>query len=245
MSWLFFIFIVLCPLDSRAMDYFSKPIDYWKGDQATRTAKPSPAKETPRPKKAKKFDWQTYSSPKNDEFFKEGDYTPPKPFMELARNPTDENIKRWFEMIETKNMLMENLQNRMAEYLQKSETKLTREEKSLFESKQVSSKAGAQEFKRFRFRLYFDSKCPHCQQMIKTAKELQDLGYYVEVRQIDKRQPEFLVPFPIVAATENELKERAITSWPVLFVADVSKQLIYRINGYFPTAEVLATLSKK
>ena len=43
------------------------------------------------------------------EFFKEGDYSPPEPFMELARNPTDENIRMWFQYLDKKNWVFKYL----------------------------------------------------------------------------------------------------------------------------------------
>ena len=54
------------------------------------------------PKTAETFQWKKYLDPKNEEFFKEGDYTPPAPFIEIARNPTDANIRNWFKYLETK-----------------------------------------------------------------------------------------------------------------------------------------------
>src|SRR3990167_2697082 len=82
-------------------DYFNNTIDYWQENRSIEVPKKPDAtpkeKENPmQPKPA--FDWSKHMDPKNDEFFQEVDHTPPAPFMELARNPTDENIKRWFTM---------------------------------------------------------------------------------------------------------------------------------------------------
>ena len=63
--------------------------------------------------KKKSFKWSNYLDPKNDEFFKEGSYTPPKPFMELARNPSDKNIGNWIAYNKKKNALNQRLQLRM------------------------------------------------------------------------------------------------------------------------------------
>src|SRR3989338_3450324 len=117
-----------------SFDYFSNSIDYWQAQQEVKAPKkPEPKaqiKEQSAPPKSG-FDWSKHLDPKNEEFFREGDHTPPAPFMELARNPSDENIKRWFAMIEMKNKMMERLHVSMTNYLQKNQMKLNTEEKDL------------------------------------------------------------------------------------------------------------------
>jgi hypothetical protein len=81
--------------------------------------------------------------------------------------------------------------------------------------------------------------------MMATVKDLQDQGFYVEVRQIDREKPSFPVPFPAAFASKEELVERKINSWPVLFVGDTAKQLVYRIDGYQPTPSILNVLTSK
>jgi len=82
--------------------------------------------------------------------------------------------------------------------------------------------------------------------MMTTLQELQELGYYVEVRQIDNN-PKIAraIPFPLEYATKDELKEKGINSWPVLFVGDLVKKVTYRLNGYHPTTEVLSTVKNR
>lgn len=250
MKTAFLVLILIHSSYVHAFDYFGGQINYWKERDLV---KPKPIqKETKiekqrevQPKETSKFDWNKYMDPKNKEFFKEGDYVPPEPLMELARNPSDENIKNWFAMIETKNKLMNELQKRMGEFSARASPPLAKEEKDVLYRQQAAIKTTNIDFKRFRFRLYFESSCPHCKNMLGTLKELEIMGYYAEVRQIDSKKPDFLVPFSISQASKAELKDKQITSWPVLFVADTSKQLIYRINGYFSTEEVLKTLASK
>ena len=99
--------------------------------------------------------------------------------------------------------------------------------------------------KRLRFRLYFDSSCPHCERMMSTAQELKEQGFYIEVRQIDRHKPSFPVPFPTSFASKEELAKRKINSWPVFFIGDTAKQLVYRIDGYHPAAHILNVLNSK
>jgi thiol-disulfide isomerase/thioredoxin len=236
--------------NSYAFEYFDREIDYWK------EAKPPPlepkkeevklpqVKEN-QPPKNERFDWAKYKDPNNPEFFKEGDHTPPEPFMELARDPSDENIRQWFALIESKNELMGNLSKRMMEFSAKHQSSLNTEERGLIAQKESRLQVSAVDYKRFRFRLYFDSVCPHCKDMMGTMVQLQEQGFYVEVKQIDKKRPDYQVPFPIAPATPEELKEKKISAWPVLFVADTQKKLVYRINGYLSSHDVLKTLASR
>lgn len=241
MYYLFFLLgILFCP-QTYAFDYFGNRIDYWGSE------KPSTEANSPqsKPKGNSKFDWDTYSNPENPEFFKEGNHVPPEPFMELARNPTDENIKNWMEMIETKNKLMKRLHSHMADYIKRNGDKLKPEEKSVLIGKTNEIPQVPADVNRFRFRLYFDSSCPHCERMMVTIKDLQGMGYYVEARQIDRRKPTYPIPVASTLASEQEVKARKIQSWPVLFVGDTAKQLVYRIQGYQDTQTILGVLASK
>lgn len=241
MQFIWVLLIFSSPL--LAFEYFGGQIDYWN-QHSHESTRPRASKPREIPKK-EAFHWDKYLDPKHEEFFTEGNHKPPAPFMELARNPTDENIKRWFQLIETKNKLMKKLHTHLANYVSKQGSKLKAREKQLIEEKLQEINARSEDVKRFRFRLYFESSCPHCKNMLVTAKELEQRGYYIEIRQIDHQKPTFPVPFPITYASSKELRERKINSWPVLFVADTKKQLVYRINGYHSTSSLLSVLSKK
>ncbi|MGE3759544.1 MAG: hypothetical protein AB7H97_17395, partial [Pseudobdellovibrionaceae bacterium] len=74
--------------NAKELQYFDEKINFWdepskKGDERTETSTVKGSE------KEGNFPWKTYLDPKNKEFFSEGDYTPPEPFMEVARNPTD------------------------------------------------------------------------------------------------------------------------------------------------------------
>lgn len=243
----FIVLLILLSGRLMAFDFFQKKIDYWdtgnkKKPKVTKVQEKAPKQEE---KKEASFNWEKQLDPKSDDFFKEGDYSPPTAFMELARNPSDQNIKNWFKLIEKKNELSTRLSNRIQEFLKKNQ-KLQPEEKAyLIEAKQAIPKS-TEDSTRYRFRMYFESSCPHCKRMMTTLKELQELGYYVEVRQID-HNPKVAenIPFPLEYAKPQELKEKQINSWPVLFVGDLSKKVTYRLNGYHPTAEVLTAIKNR
>ena len=232
-----------------AFDYFQQKINYWdKKEEKTVpvvTEEKSKSQEKVEKKTNDSFDWKKQLDPKNDDFFKEGDYTPPAAFMELAREPTDENITNWFKLVDKKNELSSRLSARIQEYLRKNQKLKVEERVQLVEAQKVLPQK-AEDNTRYRFRMYFESSCPHCKRMMTTLQELQELGYYVEVRQVDHNsQVAKAIPFPLEYATPQELKEKGINSWPVLFVGDLAKKVTYRLNGYQPTEKVLSAIQNR
>ncbi len=248
LSRLFALVILVAPLASegRELQYFESKIDYW-GDKESPVKAPKPESPIGVEQTEKgKFPWKTYLDPKNKEFFKEGDYTPPEPFMEIARNPSDENIKNWFEFQKRKNELSARLQARMQEYLASNEgpglatqigTRVAAKEK--VERQQVAVDPA-----RFRIRMYFDSHCPHCKRMFGVLKRLQDAGYQVEALQVDDGPvPESEKIVPLGKADPNELKKHGASGVPFLLVADVKKKaLLPKVEGYHEFEEMIELL---
>jgi thiol-disulfide isomerase/thioredoxin len=231
-----------------AFDYFKSEIEYWKPATISENKEPVAA-NVPREEQKKEgsnFDWKKYMDPKNDTFFQEGDYKPPAPFMELVRNPTDANIKNWFTLIELKNKLSSNLQQRVSEYVEKSQPKLSTESRDSLRQKAASVQIDPDTYKQFRFRMYFDSKCPHCKRMMATLSELQSRGFYVELRQIDSDTSEAKdLPFPVEKASPSELKEKDIQSVPVTFVGDLKKKVVYRLTGFQTVQDIFEGIKNK
>lgn len=233
-----------------AFSYFESKIDYWK-TQPTESApkkvttekrekedKPSPATSPP-------FDWKTHTDPKNDDFFREGDYVPPAPFMELVRNPSDENIKNWFHYIGKRNELSQRLNERMQEYVAKRGAGLDGGTRAIIKAKSEEVSASQPDYSRYRFRLYFHSGCPHCKRMMQSMTELQSQGYFVEIVQIDDNLSATQgLSFPVRRADPGELEAKDIKSWPVLLVGDLQKQVVYRINGYQTAASILNSIRR-
>ena len=226
------------------LEYFDSKIDFW-GDKpsAKDTFKKDPS---PTEKQDGKFPWKTFLDPKNKEFFKEGDYMPPEPFMEVARNPTDDNIKQWFELMKKKNELQTKLQERMAEYMAKNgELKIP---SSIATTAPAPPRAKEQNValdpSRFRLRMYFESTCPHCRRMFQVLKKLQDGGFQVEALQVDSgpvQDAEKIIP--ISRADPNDLKKHGIKGVPFLLIADTKrKALLPAIEGYHDFEEILRLL---
>lgn len=233
-----------------AFGYFESEIDYWK-PKPTETASEkstTDAKQTdPKPKlpPTSPFDWNKHTDPKNDEFFREGEYIPPEPFMELVRNPSDENIKHWFEFIGKRNKLSQRLQQRMQEYVAQNGGRLDDKARSIVQVKSAEVNISQPDYSRYRFRLYFHSSCPHCKRMMQSMNELQSRGYFVEIVQIDNNlQATRGLPFPVRHAELGELESKDIKSWPVLLVGDLQKKVVYRINGYQTAANILNSIRR-
>ena len=222
--------------------YFASPdVDYWSKKESL-PEKPKSTLSLNPTRTASTFPWKKYLDPKNDEFFKEGDYTPPAPFMEIARNPSDENVANWFHYLETKNEITRRLQEKLAAYTLQRSVAIAGEVAPMpVTHKQVSLDNDAKRF-RLRLRLYFDSKCPHCQHMLGTLSELSRLGYWVELKQIDADvSVRSKIPFPVTSASASELKQYQIHEVPLLLVGDLKRKTFFKIQGYQTADSVLET----
>lgn len=231
---------------SEGFQYFGEKIDYWTAPQPAQS-KASEHSTPKEPAEAKpqsgSFEWSKYLDPNQKDFFKEGDYTPPEPFLEIVRNPSDANLKLWFAYIEKKNSLSKRLQERMQEYLAKKGGAIPETESAHLLAKAQALPQSAPDARRFRFRMYFDSKCPHCKRMMGTLQTLQAQGFLVEAKQIDN-DPNGLVGLPIPAdrAAPGEVQSKDIQSVPLLLVGDLKRQVVYRMTGYQSAADVLSAI---
>lgn len=245
MSSIFVLLLFPALAIASELQYFDQKIDYWNEGKAAKPQKEAPLLPAPEKESKSEFPWKTYLDPKNEEFFKEGDYTPPKPFMEVAKDPSDENIKNWLQFIKTKNELASRLESRMQEYMAKQEGPGL--------ATQIAARVAKSEVKiasvpldpaRFRIRMYFQSTCPHCRRMFAVLKRLQAEGYQVEVLQVDRGPvPPDENGLPRGEADLAELKSHGGTAVPYLVVADMKrKALLPGVQGYHDYNEVIALL---
>ncbi|MGE0175128.1 MAG: TlpA family protein disulfide reductase [Oligoflexales bacterium] len=240
--------------------YFDDSINYWGKDAKVQNAaipkenddmlKQEKAREDGTTnaiaKEKEQFQWNRYLDPSNKEFFREGDYTPPEPFMELVRRPTDQNIRMWFAYMERKNELASRLSKRMEEYAQTNGAAIPKEakEKIVNVAKQIPT--AVDDYTRYRFRMYFDSQCPHCERMFETLNDLQDRGYFVEARQVDNGSLDRIKSHvPVVAAKPEEIKQYNITAVPLLLIGDLKSKKVYRQSGYMTPEQILAEIKER
>ena len=91
--------------------------------------------------------------------------------------------------------------------------------------------------------MYFDSHCPHCKKMMGTLSTLSNLGFMVELRQVDadtKIRAE--IPFPVVSATRDDLKKFQVEGVPLLLIGNLKKGTVARVQGYQSAEDVLKVL---
>lgn len=241
------IFIILPVVsETKELQYFENKIDFW-GEKSVSSKTSLQAPMIVQSNEKGSFPWKTYWDPKNKEFFKEGDYTPPEPFMEIARDPSDENIKNWFDFMKKKNELASRLQLRMQEYLTKNQASAPASPIGVG----VASRGSKSERNaividpsRFRIRMYFDSNCPHCKRMFTVLKRLQSEGYLVEALQVDSGPvPESERVVPLGKADPKELKKHGASGVPFLLVADMKrKALLPKVEGYHEYEDLIGML---
>lgn len=238
---MFVIFVTPSLTMATEIDFFGSKIDYWAESKSTLQSNSiSRSKENISEKSVSEFPWKTYLDPKNKEFFKEGEYTPPEPFMEIARNPTDENIKNWFEFMKRKNELAQRLDLRMREYLANNGNptiKPTHQEKSRIISHEFDQT-------RFKIRMYFESTCPHCKRMFLVLRQLQENGISIETLQIDTglvpKESEGLL---VGKATSEEVKKHGVSGVPFLLIADNKRKILLPpVQGYHDYKDVMVLL---
>ena len=151
--------------------------------------------------------------------------------MELARNPSDDNIKNWIAYNDKKNELNRRLQERMEAYLKKN-IKFTAKVTEIVR-KRLRKNSLKFDPSRYRVRMFFDSQCPHCKKMFNTLAKLQGLGVFVEALQIDSRPLSSGYSLPVRKASKDEVKKYDIKSVPYTLVADLKKKIIYPpIQGF-------------
>lgn len=218
------------------LGFFNGSIDYWQSAHLKTATVPSPNV----PEAAPVFDWGPYLDPHSEEFFREGDYVPPAPFLAVARNPSDENLKKWLTHIERKNALAQRFETRLQDYL--ARTGDTTSKAAVTAQPPTSINSSPLKPERFRLRLYFDSTCPHCRHMFETLAELQRQGFAIEGKQIDQRPLLHAATFPVSQATAAEIAHQKIEGVPLLLVADIDRGVMSRISGYHDEKEVLSVI---
>lgn len=189
------------------------------------------------------FSWKGYTDPKSKDFWTEGSFVTPKPIQFLAQNPTDENIKKWLEVVNKKNKLQARLVSKVQDYIRRRKgNQATRAYLKTSVNRNLLNQK--EDWKRYRFRLYVDSACPHCKRMLDTMVRLQRDGYYVEIHQIDRGAWPKGTPIPVILADRKDVRKKGITTVPYLMVADVEKGVLYPMKGYQTKQGVLAHLRR-
>jgi thiol-disulfide isomerase/thioredoxin len=244
------LFVVALRARSDEIRFFDSHVDYWPKEEPAPTPSTKEEAKTQeiveRHEEKKSFDWQKVMDPKNDDFFREGDYLPPAPFMEVARNPSDQNIRLWHAYIQKKNDLTARLQRRLVEYgsSQKPAAMPSVSPQLAMSTPAVDNQmAVPNDTKRYQLRLYFDSECPHCKRMMQTMEDLSKRGFSVEAKQIDSLPFDTKgFSFPFSKASREDVAKQNISSVPFLLAADLKNQVTYRLVGFKTPSEIFSDI---
>ncbi|CAM6053765.1 unnamed protein product [Sphagnum tenellum] len=163
--------------------------------------------------------------------------------MEVARDPSDENIKNWFNYQKAKSEVITRLQSRLSEYEKTQGNNLPSQQVARpIVIPQTTLDAQANQF---RLRLYFDSHCPHCKHMFETIKALNRRGFWIEFKQVDGDLAiRSQIPFPVTSATDQELKQYGIEGVPVLLIGNLGSGTFSKLQGYQSEEAVLEALKQ-
>lgn len=212
-------------------EYFGEKIEYFKDS----SQKPVESKINQQ-RKENKFDWNKYLDEKNDEFFKEGDYTPPAPFLEAMRRPTKQNILLFEKWHEKKNFLLKRFNDKRAEILGKP---VLKEEKTNYNEVLPI-------LKEFTFVFYFDSMCSSCRGMFEVVNELTRLGVFIETVRVDSLETEVQgLSIPWVRANKKEIEQLKLTAVPMLLAFQKSSKKAFKIVGKKSVFEISEILNFK
>lgn len=212
-------------------EYFGEKIEYFK-DQ---TQKPVESRLNS-PKRENKFDWNKYLDEKNDEFFKEGDYTPPAPFLEAMRRPTKQNILLFEKWNEKKNFLLKRFNDKRDEVLGKP----------VLDEEKTNYKETLPVLKEFTFVFYFDSMCSSCRGMFEVINELSHLGIFIEAVRVDSLETEVQgLSIPWVRASKKEIEQIKLTAVPMLLAFEKSSKKAFKIVGKKSIFEISKILNFK
>ena len=224
-------------------------INYWEGENnGEGIVKKEKSKKVVQNKKKDKFLWNEYLDVENDNFFREGKHLPPAPLMEVARRPTDNNIKNYLKYFGMKNLIKARMQNAIESYIKRNKTYdgkiLPYESKKYLLDKVKSFKKHVSGRENIVFTMFFRSTCPHCKRMFKTLENLGQMGFIVKAVQTDRLPYQERFNVPISSATKedmNYLKRMGVKGVPFTLV-QVKDGEQYSLKGYRSTREVVSLL---
>jgi hypothetical protein len=204
-------------------------------DEGRTIQTPTPEKPTTEPK-TKPFSWNDQLNIENDQFFKEGDYTPPAPLIEALRRPTKENILNFEKWQEIRNTLLQRYEIARSQFVSKSGMDVPRIDTA-------SLKVDEKDLEKYRYIFYFESTCSSCHAMFQTINQMVERGVYVEAVRVDKGEGEVKgLNLPWSYVNPEELKKMNLKAVPVLVAIDEKTQKAYQMTGRKSIKEILQVI---
>ncbi len=226
------ISLTVFSVTTQAFDYFDEGINYWDDEESVKIHESVQKKDNVDTGNTSNFKWKDYLDTNNPEMFREGNHTPPIPFLYTGNNPTDENIELLLKYVKKKNEFISQFQNKIADYQRRKNGRSPLARKALA-SNTLKAINIAQSSKAIWFLMYYESSCPFCKKMFGVLKDLQSRGYYVEGKQIDS-DPKGLTgrPVRVSLANKEEVKKLNIKGVPLLLVLNKSNKTQIKIQGF-------------
>lgn len=221
--------------------YFSKDIDYWhdssysawkKGHKEGSQGPVQEGKTTVskiRSMDSQPFNWNDYVSDRaidKPSFWDDGgDYVPPRPFRELAANPTKENAKNFLQWLNNKNSAIEKVnkvlyENNENKYLPEKDNNININININKGNKTEENKINKFEkidWNNVTVVYFYSSTCPHCKKEKSVIDYLIKLGTKITPIQIDYAENpaiyENSIPFDRKLASDFN-----VTSVPKIFL---------------------------
>lgn len=213
---------------------FSEGVRFFDEGQKSKTSSPVP-EEKP---KTQKFNWNDQLDTEKDQFFKEGEYMPPAPFIEALRRPTKENIQNFEKWQEMRNLLLQRYEVARNQYVSKTGRELPRASVN-------SSNVNERDIEKYRFIFYFESTCSSCHAMFQTINEMAQRGVYVEAVRVDKSDNEVKgLDIPWNYARAEELKKLNLKAVPMLVAIDEKTKRAYQMTGRKSIKEIIQIINQ-
>lgn len=165
-------------------------------------------------------------------------------FMEVARRPTDENIKNWMEYIQKNNDVQRKFMIALNKYRQKNE--IAPKSEQILDQKMNELKQIDLGNTKVSVTTYFLTSCPACKKMFKTLDQLQRQGLYVEAIQIDTdKNLKTGVTVPVYKANDEERKGLISAGMGVPYsIIRVGKKAI-PLNGYQTVSSIISAIQNQ
>jgi thiol-disulfide isomerase/thioredoxin len=190
-------------------------IDYWKEGPRpmARPLLPQPAQKKPEEKPgagareqekvaiatslirasdSKPFSWSDYSDPKSITFWDDGgEWVPPRPFREVAANPTADNVQNYIAWLSKKGEVAAKVQTAVNDRTGAAQPIAQKAPASspvlsAYTSGSAPAKAASEvDMRKVDIVYFYQSTCPHCRRSAQVIEDLKRMGARVIPVQLD------------------------------------------------------------
>ncbi|MBY0316362.1 MAG: thioredoxin family protein [Bdellovibrionales bacterium] len=220
--------------------FFDRPIQYFDEVNTEKKEIQSITKEAPKAAESKSFEWNNHLDENKDEFFREGDYIPPAPFLEVVRRPTAKNILLFEKWKEKKNQLLKRYNEKRVAVLGLKGLSVPS-----LEPMKASSEGVYEKLKEYQMVFYFDSKCPSCKGMYQVVNQLADNGVYIEAVRLDSGAnliEGLRIPWSVASAKEMSVLK--ISAVPMLMIFEDRTKQAFKVIGKKSAEEILSMIQR-